>query len=261
MAPRKEPPAEKPENDNMALWKRLFKTDPTQTKSFTKGGGFSGTAIKPYWAIMRATEEFGPVGVGWGWDVIEDRVETAQDGSSIWFSKVAVWYMRDGERRIAGPQWGATELVVWRKKGKPDAYLFMDEEAAKKSVTDALTKCLSYLGLGGDVHMGMFDDMKYVNERREEEREERRERARNQAKSEDAEQPSPDAIKWRDAVLKEIHGIIDVEELRGYWAGQLETAKHLSANPGPDKAVANFVKAQVEKRGFELKELSGRKAA
>ncbi len=45
-----------------------------------------------------------------------------------------------------------------------DGRFYTDEEAPKKSLTDALTKALSWLGFAADVHMGRFDDVKYVND-------------------------------------------------------------------------------------------------
>ena len=168
---------------NLELWDRLFPTDPSQTKTFRRAGGFSGTAIKPMWMVMRATEEFGPIGKGWGWQEIEHKIYTMTNEQAVWFSKVVVWY-RQGEQTFqVGPQWGATELVARRGEAKT---LFMDEEAAKKAVTDAVTKCLSYLGLAGDVHMGLFDDSKYVAERKIEERKEREAEAEQERKAKKA---------------------------------------------------------------------------
>ena len=155
------------DDEKMALWDRLFSTDPAQTKTFRRAGGFSGTAIKPYWMIMRATEEFGPAGTGWGWNELDSKIFETHNSQAIWFSKVEVWYTLDGQTHRVGPQWGATELVSFRGESKT---IFVDEEAAKKAITDGITKCLSYLGLAGDVHMGLFDDSKYVAERKIEER-------------------------------------------------------------------------------------------
>ncbi len=168
------------DDKKMELWDRLFSTDPAQTKTFRRAGGFSGTAIKPYWMIMRATEEFGPAGIGWGWNELDDKTFVAENGQAIWFSKVEVWYTLDGVVHRVGPQWGATELVTFRGESKT---IFVDEEAAKKAITDGITKCLSYLGLAGDVHMGLFDDSKYVAERKIEERKEKEAAAREERKA------------------------------------------------------------------------------
>jgi hypothetical protein len=137
---------------NTALWEMVCKTDPAHTKKFTKGGGFSGTAIKPFYLIHKATEIFGVCGIGWGWKELENKVI-----GGVWCSKVELWYINNNQRGTI-EQWGQTVMQGKNKNGE-----FVDEEAPKKAVTDAITKCLSYLGFAGDVHMGLFDDSKYVD--------------------------------------------------------------------------------------------------
>jgi len=68
-----------------------------------------------------------------------------------------IWYQWEGEKCVTGPQFGQTEFVGQNKNG-----VFTDEEHAKKSVTDALTKCASSLEVSSDIFLGMFDDQKYV---------------------------------------------------------------------------------------------------
>ena len=227
-------------NTNTKLWDTLYPTDPKHTKQFKRGGGFSGTAIKPMWAVLRATEVFGAVGQGWGWDVLEDRIEDGADGVRIWFSKVQLWYVVEGERFKTGPQWGATEFIAKRSSG-----FFTDEEAAKKSVTDALTKCLSYLGLGGDVHMGQFDDSKYVSDRAADQQKD--------DKAKEIEKATPEAIDWRNQVVQALYKIKDPEELRGFWDASKERFGEFSKGTSADKAVAAFVKDSVARRAGELK--------
>jgi hypothetical protein len=53
--------------------------------------------------------------------------------------------------------YGATTFVGEDKNG-----VFTDEEAPKKSLTDALTKALSMWGFSADVFLGLYDDNKYV---------------------------------------------------------------------------------------------------
>lgn len=143
--------------DNLSLWNRFEKTDPKYTKSFQRSGGFSGTAINPMYSAKRMTEAFGPCGVGWGSEEIAHRIEEGADGVKIWFAKVRVWYLHNGERAYV-EQWGATEFVGKRKSG-----MYTDEEAAKKSYTDAETKCFSKIGFGADIYLGAFDGCKWVN--------------------------------------------------------------------------------------------------
>lgn len=204
---------------NLELWDRVFATDPKHTKGFTRSGGFRGTAIKPMYSFHKATEEFGAMGEGWGWEVLEDRIEHGPEERSIWFSKVRVWYRKEpgGEVFWTGAQWGATELVAKRKDGG----YFMDEEAAKKSVTDAATKCLSYLGFGGDVHMGMFDDSKYVSriaeEKAAEERAEEQRAKEAQAAAEETDEQRTAASAWYGKAIDGISKCKDAAELKQYW--------------------------------------------
>ena len=59
--------------EKMRLWSRVEKTDPAFTKEFNKGGGFRGTSINATYLAKKATEVFGPIGLGWGVDVVEEH--------------------------------------------------------------------------------------------------------------------------------------------------------------------------------------------
>jgi hypothetical protein len=155
---------------NLALWEQVQTPDPAYTKSFTRGGGFSGTAINATWLVKRATEVWGPMGLNWGITICEEKIlEGAPfslgDGQiaheKIHCIRVDLWYPA-GEQRGVVTQFGQTTFVGRNKHG-----CFTDEEAPKKSLTDAMTKALSLLGFAADVHMGKFDDNKYVNSARE----------------------------------------------------------------------------------------------
>lgn len=147
--------------DNLALWQSVEKTDPAHTKPIT-GKQYKGNSPKPHWIVYKATEKFGPCGIGWGFTIeerIEDGVKDAQgrfDRMSI--AKVKVWYIWDGKRGEV-EHIGGTPFSGFRKSG--DTYI--DEDAVKKSVTDALVKALSMIGFAGDIFLGRYDDSKYVD--------------------------------------------------------------------------------------------------
>ena len=110
--------------------------------------------------------------------------------------------------------------------------LFMDEEAAKKAVTDAVTKCLSYLGLAGDVHMGLFDDSKYVAERKIEERKAKKAAAIKKKPEQDPE-PAP-AKAGGDPEDENPSGAPAAESLPRAEAGGKATGK-MAEKPSEDK--------------------------
>lgn len=133
--------------ENLRIWSQVEKTDPNHTKKVNLGHGF--TAISAAYQIKRATETFGPIGEGWGYEAGEPIFHDL-----MVFVPVTLWH---GDRaQKFGPMFGGAE---WKsQKGR------IDSDALKKATTDALTKLLSQLGFNADVFLGLFDDNKYVAE-------------------------------------------------------------------------------------------------
>lgn len=137
------------DTENMRIWDAVQKTDPRHTK-LVEMGQRKFTSIDAHYQVMLATKTFGPVGQGWGYDVLHSIVSAgtvilAAADVSIWFTSRENCY---------GPIRGMAELLS--AKGR------IDDDAAKKATTDALTKGLSHLGFNADVFLGRFDDNKYV---------------------------------------------------------------------------------------------------
>ena len=156
---------------SMELWNAVAVTNPNFVKGFTRSGGFSGTAINATYQAQKATETFGPCGIGWGIDILEERYQDGapliQDGAVvgkevIHVLRVKLWYVYEGKRGEV-IHFGQTIFVGRNKNG-----FFTDEEAPKKSMTDAMSKCLSLIGFSADVHLGLYDDNKYVADLRKE---------------------------------------------------------------------------------------------
>lgn len=139
---------------NLELWDSVRTPDPKATKSFVRAGGFKGTSISPMYLIRAATERWGPMGIEWHAEEVESKLECG-----VWFSRVRLYPPESVNGRFV-EQWGGTTFHIIKKDGT----VSYDDEAAKKSYTDALSKCLSWMGFGADVHMGLFDDVKYVND-------------------------------------------------------------------------------------------------
>ena len=146
------------EQNKMTLWQEVFTTDPAAVKPIT-GKQYKGNSPKPYWLIQRATEVFGPCGIGWGLEVVNERFERLTDTDVLHVALVRVWYRLDGERGEV-EQMGQTKACYKTNAGGT----MVDEDAPKKSVTDGLTKCLSMLGFAGDIFSGRWDDSKYIAE-------------------------------------------------------------------------------------------------
>ncbi len=148
--------------NNLALWQSVEKTDPKHVKAIT-GKSYQGNSPKPHYLVHKATETFGPCGIGWGFTILDERIEDGAEGERMSVARVRVWYKWNGERGEV-EHVGGTQFSGKRASGKP----FTDEDAPKKSVTDALVKALSLIGFAGDIFMGRYDDSKYVQELRDE---------------------------------------------------------------------------------------------
>jgi hypothetical protein len=142
---------------NLRIWDTLGKTDPAHTKQFSRAGGFKGTAIKPIWITKRLTEQFGPCGEGWGIGEPKFQVETTLGGETLVYCTVSCWH-GSLENRLFGV--GGDKVVTHRRDGT----VFCDDEAFKKAFTDAVGNAFKFIGVGADVHMGLFEDSKYLAE-------------------------------------------------------------------------------------------------
>lgn len=168
--------------NNLNIWKRVQRTDPRFTKPL-EGMGFVGTSINSTYMFMRATEIFGPIGEGWGYEVLEEKfidgkplVEPVLDERN---KQVATRFLRDGDSSLFCEQNHSIKIRFWyiiecEIRGEFESYgatpyryqtnygIKVDGEAIKKSLTDAIKKALSMLGFSSDVFMGMHDNPEYL---------------------------------------------------------------------------------------------------
>lgn len=147
---------EQEEMGNMDFWNRVKKTNPNRVKPIS-GKQYKGNSPQPYYLVERMTHEFGMCGIGWGLTIKNERMERLSDTDVLHVAVVEVWY-RLGDEIGRIEQVGQTKASYMSSKGS----LVVDEDAPKKSVTDAMTKCMSYLGFAGDIFSGQWDDNKYV---------------------------------------------------------------------------------------------------
>lgn len=159
--------------DNMKLWDSFGKTDPKYTQTANVDGN-KQTSLSGNYMVKLATESLGPIGEGWGYTILEERFDNTKpilkrgengpeilydNGSIVWEKNhtilVEMWH---GNRENTFTQYGHTKFIYM----KADlTKVIVDNEYAKKSLTDAMKKCLSLIGVCSDVFMGEFDDIGY----------------------------------------------------------------------------------------------------
>jgi hypothetical protein len=215
--------------NNLDLWERFADIDPKFTKPIT-GKPYKGTSPNPQYIIRCLTEMFGPVGVGFGWEVTSEGFTPLGDEVLHW-CRIRFWH---GEGK-GFDAYGQTKALMKTKSG-----FMSDEDAPKKSLTDAIVKAASQIGVGSNIFLGRWDDQKYVAEVNREYRDEER-------------ADKPDALDEMEAFGKECAAAIEAiaalqsaQDLFAYWT-------KLNANRRDIAADAKVIAAK-DKRKAELSE-------
>lgn len=168
------------QTDNLKIWRTVMRTDPRFTKDM-EGAGFNGTSVNAEYMIMRATELFGPLGSGWGYEIQEEKfIPGAPLSEAVTVDgKTAYRMLRDADGTLISELHHSVRIRLWYGlddvEGSVIAYgatpylyktntkgIKTDGEAQKKSLTDAIKKGLSLLGFSADVWLGMYDRPEYV---------------------------------------------------------------------------------------------------
>nr|MDK7789430.1 hypothetical protein [Proteus mirabilis] len=81
------------------------------------GVGFTGTSINSTYMFMRATEIFGPIGEGWGYEVLEEKfidgkplLEPVLDERN---KQVATRFLRDADGSLFCEQNHSIKIRFW----------------------------------------------------------------------------------------------------------------------------------------------------
>jgi len=208
--------------DNRAFWDRVMKTDPRRVKPIT-GKQYKGNSPQPYYLVERMTEEFGMCGIGWGLNILSERMERMTDTDVLHVALIELWY-RKGDQVGKIQQVGQTKAAYKSSKGA----MIVDEDAPKKSVTDAMTKCMSYLGFSGDIFSGHWDDSKYVQAITEE------------FKQADAEKKLQDDLMEARAQINEAESLDSLKAVFASWY------KHFKIDAAKDEVKAVYDERKVK---------------
>lgn len=234
---------------NTEIWAAAFSTPPEYTKQYKGPGGFQGKAISSLYPVFKATELFGPVGLGWGYSILKDEMITgapilAKDGAPLGCNEtthsmtVELWAERDGHRMTAIGI-GLTPFITTNKYG-----VSTDHEAQKKSLTDALKGGLKMWGISADVYMGEHDNPEYVAH------------MQKQSAIDKADDKAAEAIKqtqeyeaWKTTNLKLVETATSLNELK-----KVHEAAVLKASRNEDEKFVKEITLACTKRKEQLQE-------
>jgi hypothetical protein len=117
--------------------------------------------INPQWRYEVMTQEFGPCGIGWKYEIASHWTQAAPDGQVMLFVQVnlSVYDKEAVKWSDPIPAIGGDFLLEKDKNG-----LHGNDEAYKMATTDALGAAMKMLGVAADVYRGLANDSKYGRE-------------------------------------------------------------------------------------------------
>lgn len=121
---------------------------PQDAKKPISGGRLNGkTDISPMWRIRRLTEIFGPCGIGWWYEIKDQRLQEGADKEVKAFVDIDLFYVWGDKVSHPIPGTGGNTFV--EKGGK-----YTSDECFKMALTDAISVAAKALGIGGSVYSG-----------------------------------------------------------------------------------------------------------
>lgn len=149
-------------SDNLSVWNSVKRPPKDALRSISFGALKGKSDIDPMWRIKAMTEQFGPCGIGWKYEIKRIWNEPAPGNQTFAFAEVAI-YIRDGETWSDGIPGVGGNMLAQIAKGNVKE----NDEGYKMAVTDALGNAMRNLGVAADIYMGKFDGSKYVDEKEE----------------------------------------------------------------------------------------------
>lgn len=142
--------------DNLKIYNAVKKV-PKEAQRPITGGRLKGkTEINPMWRIKALTEQFGPCGIGWYYEVSRQWLEPS--GSEVAAFVNIQLYIKVGDewsKPISGV--GGAMFVEQQKGGA-----YVSDECYKMATTDAISVACKQLGIGADVYWEA-DKTKYTD--------------------------------------------------------------------------------------------------
>lgn len=147
--------------DNMHFYNQGREVPDNAKKPISAGRLKGKTDINPMWRIKRLTEMFGPVGIGWWYEITEKHIvndELTKQKSA--FVDILLFYKdpETGKDSRGIPGTGGSSFVSQENNGP-----YLSDECFKMALTDAISVAAKAIGIGADVYFEK-DRTKYADE-------------------------------------------------------------------------------------------------
>ena len=144
--------------ENLAIYNKVRKVPPEAIKTIG-GGRLKGMSdINPMWRIKILTDTFGMCGIGWKYEIVDERLEKGGSDEVSAFVRINLFVKADDVWSDAIPGTGGSSFVAKDKSG-----LYQSDECFKMALTDALSVACKALGVAADVYWDK-DNTKYTKQ-------------------------------------------------------------------------------------------------
>jgi hypothetical protein len=174
---------------NLELWESVRKVDQSKIKD-ANVGGHKCKSVNAIEMTRMLTKALGPIGKAWKYRILWERFdnekpitnpstgEMIMDGNNIIWEQSHTAMIEFSVRDDNGG-WQSFEHMghtpyrygsggtVYPGQAKPFK-IVVDKEYGKKTITDGVKKCMSYLGVAADVYSGDLDNHEYATQAQDE---------------------------------------------------------------------------------------------
>jgi hypothetical protein len=140
---------------SMEIWQKFEQTPPEAQKAIEAGRLKGFTDINPMWRFKRLTEVFGPVGIGWKYEITKKEIIPGADGVVSAFVDILLYYNWNYEWSEGIPGTGGSSFVAKERNG-----LYTSDECFKMALSDAIGTACKALGMSADIYFSK-DRSKY----------------------------------------------------------------------------------------------------
>ena len=145
-------------NTNLSLYEKFMKTPDEARKQIPGGRLKDFTDINPMWRFKALTEVFGPCGIGWRYEIVDQRIIPGHGNEVAAFVDILLYYKQDGEWSAGIPGVGGSSFVTKESKG-----IHTSDECFKMALTDAIGTACKALGMSADIYFDK-DRTKYITQ-------------------------------------------------------------------------------------------------
>lgn len=143
--------------DNMRIYDAVRECPKDALKPIQAGRLKGKSDINPMWRIKKLTELYGPVGIGWYYEITKQWLENGGNGEIAAFCNINLYVKNNDEwsKPIQGT--GGSMFVAKESKGP-----YTSDECYKMALTDAISVACKALGFAADVYWNN-DSTKYTS--------------------------------------------------------------------------------------------------